>query len=424
MAFLRSLFSGVSALRNQQTMMDVIGNNIANVNTVGFKSGRATFSELYAQTLQGATRPSDTTGGTNPMQVGLGMSISTIDTTFSQGNIETTNGDWDLALYGSGFFVVNDNGQQLYTRAGKFSLDANGRLVSASGGIVQGKMADAQGTIPLGTSLDDIIIDKSIKSPAHATTKVKYSGNLDSSADTGATTSTSATIYDSLGNPTLLTLNFTKTAGGAWDWAASIPDPADSTGTAQLSVGTGTVTFNTDGTLQTLTGENLTITPTTGADPINFTLDFGVQTAAAPGNFSGITQSSGKSSVTMRSQDGYTFGTLDSIAVGKDGVVTGSFSNGQSLDLAEIMVAQFNNPAGLVRAGENCYTVSGNSGTAAIVEADGATTSIYQGSLEQSNVDLADEFTKMITAQRGFQASARIITTSDEFLQEVVNLKR
>jgi flagellar hook protein FlgE len=421
MAFLRSLFSGVSALRNQQTMMDVIGNNIANVNTVGFKSGRATFSELYAQTLQSATRPSATNGGTNPMQVGLGMAISSIDTTFTQGNIETTGGDYDLALYGSGFFVVKDGGQQLYTRAGNFTMDANGRLVSGSGAILQGKMADAYGIIPLGTTLSDIVIDQSIKSPAHATTNIEYSGNLNSDADIGDATSTSVSVFDSLGNPIVMTLTFTKSGDNAWDWSASIPD-ATNPSNPPIVAGTGTVTFNTDGTLQALTGSPIALSPA-GADPMSIVFDFGTETAAAPGVFSGITQTAGNSSVTARNQDGYTSGTLDSVSIGSDGIISGTFSNGTSLQMSQIMIAEFNNPSGLVRAGENAYNISGNSGTPAVVEATGRST-IYQGALEQSNVDLADEFTKMITAQRGFQASARVITTSDEFLQEVVNLKR
>lgn len=421
MAFLRSLFSGVSALRNQQTMMDVIGNNIANVNTVGFKSGRATFSELYAQTLQGATRPTALNGGTNPMQVGLGMAVNTIDTMFTQGNIETTGGDYDFALRGSGFFVVNDSGQQLYTRAGNFQLDGTGRLVNGSGAVLQGKMANVSGVIPLGTSLEDIVIDKSIKSPAQATSNIDFSGNLDSSADVGEATSTSVSIYDSLGNPIVLTLTYTKTGANTWDWSASIPDPANPT--TPTVVGTGTINFNSDGTLQTSSGWPITITPTSGADPMSVAFNFGTESAAAPGVFAGVTQTSGSSSVTTRDQNGYPSGSLETVSVGSDGVISGTFSNGTSLTLAQIMIAEFNNAAGLVRAGDNAYTISGNSGSPAIIDA-GTTTTIYQGALEQSNVDLADEFTKMITAQRGFQASARVITTSDEFLQEVVNLKR
>lgn len=429
MAFLRSLFAGVSALRNHQTMMDVIGNNIANVNTIGFKSGRATFSELYAQTLRGASRPVNNAGGINPMQVGLGMSVNTLDTLFLQGNIETTGNAFDLAIFGSAFFVVNKDGQPLYTRAGNFSLDANGRMVTGSGAVLQGKMADATGAIPTGTTLEDIVINKDIKSPAKATSLIKYSGNLDASADvynagpppTGGTTSSSISVFDSLGNPIAMTLTFTKSGPNTWDWSATIPDPGSPT--TPLSVGTGTMTFNSDGTLQAVTGSPISITPTSGAEPLSIELDFGTPTASAPGVFSGVTQTSGTSGITPREQDGYTSGTLKDVSIDANGQILGAFTNGTVQTLAQIMLAEFNNPGGLVRNGENTFNITGNSGTPAIVTA-GETSKIYSGSLEQSNVDLADEFTKMITAQRGFQASARVISTSDEFLQEVVNLKR
>jgi len=425
MAFLRSLFSGVSALRNQQTMMDVIGNNIANVNTVGFKSGRATFSELYAQTLRGASRPTDTLGGTNPMQVGLGMSVNTLDTQFNQGNIETTGNNFDLALFGSAFFVVNKDGQPLYTRAGNFQMDADGRLVNGSGAILQGKMASAQGVVPQGTSLEDIVINRSIKSPATATTKIEFTGNLKPSdvaysagpPEVGGIAKSSVTAFDSMGNPIVLTLEFTSNGGNAWNWSASIPDPASTTG-GTLPAGTGTVSFDGHGRLAALpTGTPITITPTNGADPLSIEIDFG-----KVGAFSGLTQTSGDSGVTGVA-DGYTSGTLKDVKIGSDGAIQGTFTNGTIQTLAKLMLAEFSNPSGLERAGENAFNLTGNSGAPGVVSA-GGTTKIYSGSLEQSNVDLADEFTKMITAQRGFQASARVITTSDEFLQEVVNLKR
>jgi len=424
MAFLRSLFSGVSALRNQQTMMDVIGNNIANVNTPGFKSGRATFSELYAQTLRGASRPTSSLGGTNPMQVGLGMAVNTLDTQFNQGNIETTGNNFDLALFGSAFFVVDKDGQPLYTRAGNFQLDADGRLVNGSGAILQGKMADAQGVVPQGTSLEDIVVNKSIKSPAKATSKIEYTGNLDSSAvpyaagppESGGITRSSVSAYDSLGNPIVLTLEFTKTGSNAWNWSASIPATAPAT--TPTVVGGGTVNFDSKGRLQALpTGNPITITPTSGADPLSIELNFGTV-----GESSGLNQNSDSSAVTGVA-DGYASGSLMDVKVESDGQIRGTFSNGTIQTLAKLMLAEFSNPSGLEKAGENAFNITSNSGTPSVVNA-GGTTKIYAGSLEQSNVDLADEFTKMIVAQRGFQASARVITTSDEFLQEVVNLKR
>jgi flagellar hook protein FlgE len=431
MAFLRSLFAGVSGLRNHQVMMDVIGNNISNVNTVAFKLGRASFSELYAQTLRGAGRPLDNTGGTNPMQVGLGMSVNTLDTVFSQGSIESTTNVTDLAIQGNGFFIVNKGGKQLFTRAGRFDLDQNGRLVNpGSGAILQGKMADAAGVVPSGTSLEDIRINKDIKSPAKATTKVKFAGNLDSSAEiynpgppeTGGIVKSSATLFDSLGNEIAMTLTFTKTGANSWNWSASIPDPPPAT--TSTNVGSGSMTFNPeDGTLQTMSGSPITITPTTGAAVMNVELDFGTPAATAPGSFTGITQSSGNASVSLREQDGYGAGLLGNISIDVGGKILGTFTNGTVQTLAQIMLAEFNNPGGLMRSGDNAYEMSGNSGTAAILT-PGETSTVVAGALEQSNVDLADEFTKMIMAQRGFQASARVITTSDEFLQEVVNLKR
>ncbi|MGA9120871.1 MAG: flagellar hook protein FlgE [Bacteroidota bacterium] len=418
MSFLRSLFSGVSGLRNQQTMMDVIGNNIANINTVGFKASRATFSELYAQTLQGSTQPTATTGGTNPIQVGLGMKINSIDTLFTQGSFETTGVDTDLALSGTGFFVVNQGSKTLYTRDGTFKLDANGKMVNpGTGTILQGKLADALGNIPSGTALQDIQIQMDMKAPAKATTTAKFGGNLDSSAAVGDIVKSSVTVFDSLGNKTTVDLTFTKTGNNAWSWSAATPAPA-------TTASAGTITFNnTDGTVNTLTGSPIVVDPGTGAPPVSFAFNLGTPAATAPGDLSGLTQTAGESSVAMRDQDGYTSGTLTGITVETSGVIRGTFSNSTKLALGQIMVAEFNNPSGLMKTGSNLFDVSGNSGSPAIVN-PGGSTSIVSGALEQSNVDLADEFTKMITAQRGFQANARVITTSDEILQEVVALKR
>jgi flagellar hook protein FlgE len=409
-------------------MMDVIGNNIANVNTIAFKGGRATFSELFAQTLRSAGRPVGTDGGTNPVQVGLGISLNTLDTVFTQGGLETTQKNTDLAIQGSGFFIVKKDGATLYTRAGTFDVDAGGRFVNpTSGAVVQGKMADATGTIPAGTRLEDIVIDRDIKSPAHATSRILFAGNLDSSAavynpgppPTGGASNSSVSVFDSLGNQIPVTLAFTKSGANAWAWTATIP-----AGSGTTTVGSGTVTFNgADGTLQAVTGNPITFDPGTGADPLTIDLDFGTPSAAAPGVFSGLTQTSGTSMVSAREQDGYTSGSLQDISIDSGGRVLGVFTNSTVQTLAQIMLAEFSNPAGLTRDGENMYDISGNSGSPAIVDA-GETSNIVAGALEQSNVDLAEEFTKMITAQRGFQANARVITTSDEFLQEVVNLKR
>jgi flagellar hook protein FlgE len=683
MSFLRSLFAGVSGLRNHQIMMDVIGNNIANINTIGYKAARVSFSEAFAQVLRGATQPSSDTGGTNPIQVGLGMNLSAVDTIFTQGNLETTGQVTDLAIQGNAFFIVRKGGKNYFTRAGAFKFDADGYLIdTATGAIVQGKMADPSGQIPPGARLEDIKIPFGQKSPAKATSVINLTGNLnaggepkgnilrsarlyaveDGSSDvnnllatgnantvitgmiSGSTTvtiqdgtktktytyvlkdsgvgdgnfhtlqdlvdeinsdfsgsiqasinsqgqivitslssqtisitsnnrnfetalsslsgnynandtrasdkfshvaraddllinlrdaqgndlglqsgdtiaidgkvggeaistatfsvsatstyrdladaikdafrisnsrgveidpdtgalvinadggkayeitdlnisasgrdnfndifenkpgnwlevqkaedveaSTTVTVYDSLGNKHNITIRFIKdaTTPNQWIWRVEVSGDA-----TVLAGGSGKIVFDSDGSISSFFSDDgsSTLRIDTGngaADILEIQLDPG-----EIGQFSGITQMEGPSSL-IADQDGYGLGFLNTISVNEDGKILGVFSNGTVRVLAQILVATFNNPAGLLRVGDNMFDISANSGTPIIDEPGSAIQSkIMSGVLEQSNVDLAEEFTKMIIAQRGFQANARIITTSDEFLQEIVNLKR
>ncbi len=679
---MRSLFAGVSGLRNHQIRMDVIGNNIANVNTVGFKAGRANFKELLALTLRGATRPTELRGGTDPIQVGLGMSISTIDTLFSQGNLETTGKTTDLAIDGTGFFILRAGDTKYFTRAGAFSFDSQGRLVDpASGWVVQGKMADEAGNIPSRSVVEDIVLPFGQKVPAKATTLIEFTGNLDGSLvplasilDTGVilaiekagddtdvnglyangqansyitglvagvtsitvndgstektytyvssdgsvgngqfnslddliaeinndfssnsfsasldsngaivmtdtsgsahtltftsnnpvlqtafaaangtvdsssdittktdefshyatkdeklinlrnsvgtslglkdgdsidvsanvgnesktgsisitdsttlqdfadslttilgieslpgitidsdgsikvegdpgedneiaslavrvssnsvfntamsfveqqkakdiTHSASITVFDALGEEHVVTLTFKKTpVRNQWTWTAS------TAGNEIISSGSsGKITFNADGSLNSFTFDNglttLKIDPNNGASVMDIGLNVGEL-----GSFSGITQFASASTAVARNQDGYGNGDLDSISIDRSGKITGVFSNGVTKTLAQISLATFNNPGGLMRVGGNAYLPSGNSGVAIIGQAgESIQAEIIPGTLEMSNVDLAQEFTNMIIAQRGFQANSRVITTSDEMLTELVNLKR
>ena len=695
---MRSLFAGVSGLRNHQTRMDVIGNNIANVNTVAFKGSRVTFAEAFAQLLQGASRPPGDLGGVNPIQIGLGSKIGSIDQNFSQGNLESTGLNTDLAIQGDGLFVLSDGSRSYYTRAGNFQLDANGRMVSPANGFkVQGINADSMGNLSTGSAVSDIALPFGQKSPARATTQVVLTGNLDSRAvpkgtilatqgrvyavenaasnggagsdvsglyatgaansavfgmvpdsttvtvsdgtnsrtytyvraDTGVgtldfhsltdlvaeinndfgaggfatlsaaqnaasgaidftalaginlaitgsnpalidalgaangalaaagTASTdefshvaadtdlvtdlrnglgqslgllagdtvnidgnkggtavssgglvigagttydqllasvnttlnlanasgasidpltgtmmiigdggtvnalsginirsaaagatnfngvfdgrpgnyserqvasdvthqaAITVYDSMGTPISMTMTFTKdpTAPNRWLWDASVPAPAAITGG-----GSGFVTFDTDGRLQTFVynggANSLQFDPGSGATaPVDIQLDSGVL-----GDINGLSQFASASNAVASSQDGYPMGNLQDISVDSRGVITGYFSNGINQTLAQIALASFNNPGGLIRAGNNMYGESANSG-GAIVGFSGTSnqSTITPGALESSNVDLSEEFTNMIIAQRGFQANARVITTSDEMLQELVNLKR
>jgi flagellar hook protein FlgE len=716
MAIIRSIFSGVSGLRNHQTFMDVIGNNIANVNTVGFKGGRITFQESFAQTLQGALRPGDNFGGVNAQQLGLGVKLSSVDTLFSQGSLQTTDELTDLAIQGDGFFVISDGINDQFTRGGSFTFDANGDLVSRStGSKVQGKVADSNGVIPVDSAIDDITIPFGRKLPANATTEVSFTGNLDAGADplgnlqeskkmyavelsgqgttggdtniqgllalntstdvttlldgiapnsttvtisdgtdansdglvnsddsvsftyvdtdtvsnldfnslqdlvdginavfgtagrgtltaslddtgtitmtrsadtnalavtstnsnlqraletsnmaaddtgvlsrttnqfshvttssdlvanlrdengvtlgvvdgdtitiagnnggTPATTnltltvaaattttadfleqirqafnitsdaggvtlsntgrlqvtadggteneltelnitasdgtnsrtvfeslfdsspgnwvqtqdasdvqaSAAATVFDSLGQRHVLTLTFTKDVKtvGKWDFAISVNEPADIVGG-----NTGFATFNTDGSLQSFVHDesatSVSFDPKSGAlNPVTVKIDPG-----ALAGFGGITQLGTNSSLVSTAQDGYGLGELESVSINFKGEIIGSFSNGVSQQMAELALATFNNPGGLVRTGDGVFQQSGNSGTPIIGKAaESLSAQITPGALEQSNVDLAEEFTNMIVAQRGFQANARVITVSDQFLTELVNLK-
>lgn len=421
---MRALFAGVSGLRNHQVKMDVIGNNIANVNTTAFKASRVTFREAFAQIVQGASRPPGTdtavAGGTNPIQVGLGMNIASIDLQFTQGNLENTGIATDLAIQGDSFFVVSDGGQRFFTRAGNFQLDAAGRMVASTNGyVVQGRMA-ANGV--LTDTIGDIRLPFGQRSAANATSSVNLGGNLRAGAPEGATSQTSITVYDAQGGTHELTVQFTRNASdNTWDYEVTITGADDA---VALSGNSGQVVFDTNGTL-------LSVSPaapnvfTYGPEGFNgqtqeIEIDFGTI-----GSLDGLSQFGAPSTAVLREQDGYAMGDLERISIDQTGTITGAYSNGTTLTLAQIALADFNNPTGLIRSGHNMYAVSPNSGAAVLGFAgEGSQSIINSGALEMSNVDLAQELTNMITAQRGFQSNARVITASDEMLQELVNLKR
>lgn len=432
----RSLFSAVSGLRNHQTRMDVIGNNIANVNTTAFKSGRATFKESFSQVLTGASRPIIGQGGVNALEVGMGMQLASIDTVFTQGNLETTGVTTDMAVQGNSFFVVGQGNQSFYTRAGNFQLDADGRLVSPTNGfVVQGRMA-TNGV--LNGAVTDIMLPAGQTAPAKATTKTSISGNLDSSApvitatnlatptdaelaapeNAASVTQTSKAVYDSLGVTHDVTMIAWKVAPNKWDFKLSLA-PA-TTGGTPTGLGTGAFAFKSDGTLDAAASSMpaVSFTPAGNAATVTIKLDPGAGST-------GVTSFASRNTALLRDQDGYTAGTLDRITVGRDGTIVGAFSNGTNQALAQVALADFNNPEGLERAGDNMYTLSANSGSPVIGYSGRETSStIASGALEMSNVDLAQEFTDMIITQRGFQANGKMITTSDDMLQELVNLKR
>lgn len=413
---MRSLFAAVSGLRNHQTRMDVIGNNIANVNTTAFKASRVTFEESLSQLLGSASRPAGgaagATGGTNPLQVGLGMSISSIDQVFTQGNLEATGRNTDLAIQGPSFFVVSDGSQNFYSRAGNFSIDSDGRMtLSTNGYVAQGRQA-TNGI--LSDVVDDIVLPFGQKSAAQATSIANMAGNLDATALVGDTRQVSVTVNDEQGGPHELTVVFTKTAANTWDFAATVSDAAVASGD------TGTLTFADDGSLVAPPSTDIVFTATGFGSAQTVTFGFGT-----PGDINGLSQFASPSTALVRDQNGYPQGDLIGIGFDQNGLIEGAFTNGESQILGQLVLADFNNPAGLTREGDSLYSPSANSGDAVQgFTGEGSNSFITSGALEMSNVDLAQEFTNMITTQRGFQSNARVITTSDEMLQELVNLRR
>lgn len=437
---MRSLSSAVSGLQNQQTKMDIIGNNVANVNTIAFKANRVTFKEGFAQLVAAATRPDGTIGGSNPVQVGLGSAIASIDTLFTQGNLQTTGNNTDLAIQGNSFFEVKKGAESFYTRAGNFQTDASGKLVSGNNGyVVQGRMATNG---KLGDQITDLSIPIGQNAPANATTTVQISGNLDASAkvfDKGTATTLdpldadqraanpgsykdmSIAVYDSLGTKHELKMTMWKTDANKWDWKFDDSD-MDISSAGLTEDGTHPITFNDDGSIDTSASgfapPSVKFTPNSGGAEVSIKLDFGK-------GMTGLSQFAGSPSAVMRDQDGFANGTLQSFTIDASGTILGAFTNGTTQTLGQIALADFNNPEGLQRVGDNMYVTTGNSGSAVMGYAgEGSTSSIASGALEMSNVDLAQEFTDMIVAQRGFQANGRVITTSDQMLSELVQLKQ
>lgn len=525
---MRSLYSGVSGLRNHQTKMDVIGDNIANVNTIGFKKSRVNFQDMLTQTIKGASAPQSGRGGVNAMQVGLGMGLGSIDVVNTQGNLQNTGKTTDLAIDGDGFIILRNGNDEFYTRTGTLDIDKSGDLIMSSNGLkVAGWLSDADGLINTASPINTINIPVGVSVPAQATGKAMYGKNL--AASQSEPINTSITTYDSLGDahainmtyfrptaevnindvvfdttdasvhdfkfniydntgnkheitvtmkedgdkwyasavsasPALAGLaidnasphdvatagdrNSLKTGGlklnytggsfdvkfpyigagvgstfdsgkapevfstpGTWKWKVSSNDPKIDSVTAPT---TDTITFDSKGNFIS-GGSNIVV---------NYKTTYGLPPQTINVDMSHLTQYDGDTTV-VGVQDGYTTGTLQSISVDNSGIVTGAFSNGLTKSLAQVALATFQNPAGLAKSGGSLYKVSNNSGDAQIgTSGNGGRGMIKPGSLEMANVDLAQEFTDMITTQRGFQANSKIISTTDQMLEELVNLKR
>ncbi|MEX0680473.1 MAG: flagellar hook protein FlgE [Balneolales bacterium] len=414
MALIRALNSGVSGLKSFQAKMDVIGNNIANVETAGFKSSRVTFAELMNQRL-GRT---DSGGESSPQmenQVGLGVRIASIDRDYSQGVMQNTGKGTDLALEGKGFFLVQDQGQNFMTRAGNFVFNKDGQLVDQGGRFVQGYNADSDGNIQGGGATRNITVDFENVFPPRQTDEVIVGGNL--SGEEGTTRVLSTTAYDSLGNAHSLVMEFTRTANeNEWDYEVSFPD-GGTVGAGQ----TGTVEFDSNGNISSSSVIAITnFDPESGANV--FDLDIHLGSADQGVSF---TQFAGANNAKVIAQNGHTEGRLLDIAIDGDGRLQGIYDNGRNQTLSQIAIAQVQNENGLEMMGSGLFRTTSAAGEVFVGSAESlAGTSVNSGALEGSNVDLAKEFTEMITSQRAYQSNARVISTSDEMLMEAVNLKR
>ncbi|EMF82632.1 flagellar hook-basal body protein [Leptospira weilii serovar Topaz str. LT2116] len=446
--------------------MDVIGNNISNVNTHGFKTERVTFQDMISQELRGASEPKENIGGVNPQQVGLGSLIAAIDKIMTQGSLQTTGKNTDVAMSGEGFFIVKDGDKQFYTRAGAFNLDKNGYYVNPANGLkVQGWNArlDDKGNkfINSSASIEDIIIPVYSKEPARATSQIDFKSNLNSSAPAVPPDATQEEITAMINDPdpkmrrghvtTIKTfddqgiqrefkMEFYKVRDNTWKARLSMTDAtqlsADVSGTGgqntQLPGNTelefgftpdGKLVYVSDGVDSMNSGKlNAKVSFRIAGNPAVQSFDLNLGEA---GMVDGITQFSSDFTTKAVKQDGYTMGYLESFSIDNSGTITGVFSNGVRQPLARIATAVFNNPAGLDKAGDTMFAYSMNSGEPNIGEAGvQGRGKINAGILEMSNVDLSDQFTDMIVTQRGFQANSRTITTSDQMIQEVLGLKR
>ena len=462
---MRSLYSGVSGLQNHQTRMDVIGNNVSNVNTTGFKRGRVNFQDMISQQLSGAARPTEELGGVNPKEVGLGMTIATIEQVFTQGNLQSTGVSTDVAIQGNGFFIMKNGEESFYTRNGAFGLDCDGTLVNPANGMrVQGWMArELNGEMVVSTAATptDLVIPVGSKDPAKATTNVNFACNLNkntpeilegaSASDIAkGTWSTEQKIYDSFGNEHLLNVSFRRVVGNPNQWEATVNIDPDNAEFTQTRVGLGTtdgvqntfiVNFDNFGRLASVTDTSGNVTNPEGeivlqtsftvpganvdenGNPYRQTMNISLGTIGDMKNT--ITQSASKSTTKAYSQDGYTLGYLDNFKIDSTGTITGVYSNGTNRVIGQLALATFANDRGLEKAGDNTYVESNNSGMASIGESGVAGKgSLLAGALEMSNVDLSEQMTDMIVTQRGFQSNAKTIQTADTLLETVLSLKR
>ncbi len=399
-----SFQQGLSGLNAAAKGLDAVSNNVSNAATVGFKSASAQFADVFAASIAG--------GGSG--QIGIGVNLSQVKQAFTQGNISVTNNPLDVAINGGGFFRMSDNGAITYTRNGQFLVNKDGYVVNSAGSHLTGYVANAAGII-VPSSPTDILISNADLVP-NATTTGAIGLNLDSRETTPPAfvytdpttynSSTAMTVYDSLGNSHVMTLYFRKTAANAWDVYTGLDGNAPGAAIGMTFTPAGAV--NTGGTLGPLA-----FAVTTGANALSITLDL---TAA--------TQFGSTFGVNSLTQDGYTSGRLSGLSIADNGVIQGRYSNGQSRDLGQIVLANFANPNGLQSLGGNQWSETAASGQPLVGEPNsGSLGALQSAAVEEANIDLTAELVNMITAQRNYQANAQSIKTQDAVMQTLVNLR-
>jgi flagellar hook protein FlgE len=405
----------LSGLTASSQALAAIANNLANLNTVGYKDTRVLFRDLFYQSL-------GTSGGGDPIQLGAGTAVSAMPSLFTQGSVDSSGVATDVAIMQDGFFVVQKNGVTSYTRAGNFTQDDNGFLVTTEGAQVLGYPA-VNGVVDTGQGLTGLNLGTGAVSPPTATSNLQIRANLDATAAVGTTFPATVTVYDSLGAKHVLTFNFTKTGANAWNYSTSIPAADVGAAGNPTVIANGNLAFDSNGNLTTpaanVTGLSIP-NLADGAGTLNFTWNLYDTGAAGL-----LTQVAAPSSTSSTGQDGNGSGSLQKFAIGSDGMVTGVFDNGRTAVLGQLVLATFANQQGLMRLGQNNFEETLASGQAVVgAPGTGGRGTLAGGALELSNVDISKEFAAMIVAQRGFQANARAVTTFDEITQDTINLKR
>ncbi|HLW89249.1 MAG TPA: flagellar hook protein FlgE [Terriglobales bacterium] len=404
----------LSGLTAESTALSAIANNLSNQNTTGYKGTNVLFSDLFYQSL-------GTTGSGDPIQEGAGTEVSSMPSLFTQGSVSATGVPTDVAIQGSGFFAVQQNGVISYTRAGDFSVDQNNFLVTSLGQQVLGYPA-VNGVVNTGTAIGPLQLGAGTISPPTATTNVGITANLSATANPGDTFSTPVTVYDSLGASHILTFTYTNTGPGAWNYSITIPAADVGAVGNPVVVKAGTLTFDANGNL-TAPAANVAAIPVgpfaDGAAATSLTWQLYNNGAGL------LTQVAGPSATSGTTQNGASAGSLVNFTIGSDGTITGSFSNGKTEALGQLALASFANNNGLELQGNTDFTPTLASGAAVVgIPGTGGRGTLSGGALELSNVDIATQFAELIVAQRGFEADAKAVTTFDQITQDTINLKQ